>query len=106
MSKKRKHLSRTEALARVSTAPKVTLDASAPRETLARFTQEYDAEQNAPVEAAKQEVSASLRRLIDQDQPTLYVAESSFLTATAPAIGDGSQFNGVAPEELRARSEE
>lgn len=107
MSRKHKKLSRTEALARLSTMPKVTLDSPAqPRFGLTAFQHKFDAEQEAertaPMRAAQTEQSRLLRQLIEQDIPTLYVAGSTFLAATAPSAGDGSQWDGILPESIKA----
>jgi hypothetical protein len=40
--------------------------------------------------------------LIEQDAATIYVSSSSFLAATCESIGDGSKFDNVSPEEIRA----
>jgi hypothetical protein len=102
---KRKHLSRSEALGRVSSMPR-TESAQLPKpESMQAFKHRYESEQeeirNAPLKAAQHQVSQSLRRLIEQDQPTLYVAPSSFLAATAPQVAD-NQFAGISIEDCRA----
>jgi hypothetical protein len=80
---------------------------------LQKFRATYDAEQEAekqrqeeikmqPVRAAERDISTSLRNLIDADIPTLYTLESKYLSSQAPNAGDGSQWNNVSPEEIRA----
>ena len=100
-------IGRTAALAAIQTAPKTALDTPAePRNGMKAFAHKFDIDQeatkNAPLKAAQGEHSRLLRELIDRDIPTLYVAPSSFLEATAPSVGDGSQFNNVNPQEIRA----
>jgi hypothetical protein len=106
MKKVKRKLTAVEALSKIRTTPKVALDVPQPRENLKTFSAAYDAEQyeknEAPLRAVKSEHSRLLQQLIDQDTPIVYVAESSFLTATAPSIGDGSQFNNIPPEAIKA----
>jgi hypothetical protein len=42
-----------------------------------------------------------LKELIEQDSPTLYSAPSSYLVATAPAVGNGEQYNGMDTQTIR-----
>jgi hypothetical protein len=111
MKKNRKKLSRAEALALVTVAPKVALDAQETHSTystsgLKAFQHKYEGEQEeareAPLRAAKGEHSRLLTQLVEQDIPTLYSAPSTYLEATAPSVGTGDQFNGISPESIRA----
>ena len=108
MKKLKRKLSRSEALALVTVAPRVQV-AQTPydgRTGLQKFTEEFNrAEEEtrtAPVRAAQTEHSRLLRELIDGDIPMLYSGESQFLAATAPQIGNGDQFNNIPPDHIRA----
>jgi len=98
-------VSRSEALGRIATLKPVEVAQSAPRETLKAFQHRYESEQEAqrtaPIRAAVQEYSATLRHLAEQDAPTLYVTESAFLAATAPQFVDG-QCDGIPMESIKA----
>jgi hypothetical protein len=104
MKHKRK-ISVVEAIARVNALKPVAVAPSAPRETLQSFRHKFDFEEKqrteAPIREAEARVSASLRQLINQDQPTLFVSESSFLAATAPQFEDG-QCDGIPVEDIKA----
>lgn len=106
MSRRSKKLSRAEALAILSTAPVQRVAAPQGRETLKSFTAQFDAEEKqraeAPIKTAQTEHSRLLKQLIDGDLATLYSAESKFLAATAPNIGNGDQFNNIPPEAIKA----
>ena len=60
------------------------------------------AEAERPIRKAQEEHSRLLRELIDADILAGLDTESQFLAATAPNIGNGSQFNGISPEAIRA----
>ena len=109
--KKHKRVSRSEALGKIATAPVTRLEAEPFRnETgLAKFTRE-EAEreaaekvaQLAPMQELATEHSKALRELIDQDMLAGLDTPSSFLEATTQGIGDGSQFNNIPPDAIRA----
>jgi len=60
------------------------------------------AKELAPVRQVEAEHSKLLRELINNDIVAGLDTESTFLAATCPSIGDGSQFNGISPEAIRA----
>jgi len=107
MKRTKRKISAVEALSKIRTAPKVTLEAGDTHSRystsgLTAFRHRYEEEQFEPVRKATQELSATLSKLIEDDSSTLYSAESQFLAATAPSIGEGTQFDGVSSESIRA----
>lgn len=109
MKRTKRKLGAWQALAVVNSMP-VQKTKSEPydgRTGLRKFTEEYEAEQRekqeVPLRAMKNEHVRVLQQLIEQDSPTLYSAPSTYLEVNAPSSGDASQFNGIDPQEIRAR---
>lgn len=106
---KRKKIDRNAAMLAVASAPVATYGATpyeTPRQKFDREEAEAEARrkeiQDRPVLQAQSEHSRLLRELIDADLLAGLDTESTFLAATAPSIGTGEQFNGIAPEAIRA----
>ncbi len=112
--KKKHNRSSLEALLAVQTAPTVKYTAPQGRETLSSFTREYEAAEQrkkdaeeqarlAPVKAAEQQLTETLKALRREQAQALQTVESYYLNTECPLIQDGDFTAQDSVEAIRVR---